>query len=268
MNLQDDKLNSLLHYMKGFDAFSKILRDLIRNRKQWCPFTHEDVHLDNDCYNANPSVQTVIAYIEKYAKCARYLDCNAFAVTAIVNECHNLTIPERMFSLADFDSHINMIKDSVAFIERDVSDKLNRFTCLECERLDEAIECLNNYCFYASVVMAVSAVEARINEIVRRHNESLYEAFFAKATLGQLVQLFDENQYKEPKFSELKKLLPGKHKPLVALLNQYRVFSAHPKKEKITMQIADTVLKLSFTFVIDPETCPYEQTELECPLDP
>ena len=215
---EDDKLKTLLHYMKGAEPFSKTLRDLIRNRKQWCPFTHEDVQIDNDCYHANPSVQAVIAYIEKYAECGRYLDCNVFVIKDIESACRELTIPERMSSLMGFDTHLNKVKDSVAFVESDISDKLTRFTCLECERLDEAIECLNGYCFYASVVMAVSAVEARITEIVRRHDQSLYESTFAKATLGQLVQLFDENQYKEPKFASLKKLIPGKHKPLVALL--------------------------------------------------
>ncbi len=250
--------------MKGAEPFSKTLRYLIRNRKQWCPFAHEGVGVDADCYNANPSVQAVIAYIEKYSICCRYLDCHAFAVSDIESACRDLAVPERMSSLADFDSNVNKVKIAVTFVEDDISDKLGRFTCLECERLDEAIECLNNHCFYASVVMAVSAVEARITEIVRRRDQSLYDSSFARATLGQLVQLFDENHYMDPKFENLKKLIPDKHKPLVALLNQYRVFSAHPKSEKITKQIADAILKLSFTFMIDPATCPYGKEELEC----
>ena len=112
--------------------------------------------------------------------------------------------------------------------------------------------------------MAVSAVEARITGIVRRHDPILYDSQFARATLGQLVQLFDDNHYTQPKFTSLKKLMPDKHKPLVVLLNQYRVFSAHPKAERITIQIADAILKLSFTFMIDPATCPYEEEELQC----
>lgn len=261
---EDDKLKTLLHFMKGVEPFSKILRDLIRTRKQWCPFTHEDVGVDDDCYRGNHSVQAVITYVEKYATCCRYLDCNPFAVQDIECACHDLAVPELMSSLIDFDTHVNRVKDAVAFVEADISEKLGRFTCLECERLDEAIECLRNYCFYASVVMAVSAVEARITEIVRRHDQSLYDSYFAKATLGQLVQLFDENHYTEAKFANLKQLMPGKHKPLVALLNQYRVFSAHPKAERITIQIAEAILKLSFTFMIDPATCPYEEEELQC----
>ena len=260
----DDKLTTLLHYMKGVEPFSRILRDLIRSRRQWCPFTHEDSGVDNDCYHANPSVNTVIAYIEKYSLCCRYLDCNPFAVARLEGARRELDVPERMSSIEDWDSHINTVKDAVAFVETDIEDKLSRFTCLECQRLDEAIECHRNYCCYASVVMAVSAVEARIAEIVRRHDQILYDSQFAKATLGQLVQIFDDNHYRDIKFAGLKKLMPAKHKPLVALLNQYRVFSAHPKEEIITMQIADAILKLSFTFMIDPATCPYDTEELRC----
>ncbi len=262
--LEQHRLKTLLHYMKGVEGFSKLLSDLVRSRKQWCPFTHEGISLDIQCYNTNTLVQLVLEYVRKYAICCRYLDCQPYVVKVIEESCHNLSIPERMSSVADFENNLATIKGAVEAIEADIKDKLNHLTCLECERLDEALECLRNYCFYASIVMAVSAVEARITEIIRRHDNSLYESDFAKATLGQLIQLFDENHYTEPKFADLKKLMPAKHKPLIALLNQYRIFSAHPKTERITLQIADAILKLSFTFMIDPETCPYEKKELRC----
>lgn len=260
----DDKLQSLLHYMKDTEPFSKVLRDLIRTRKDWCPFTHNDVGVDKHCYDTNPAVQAVIAYIDKYALCCRYLDGHPLVVADIEQACHDLIIPERMSSLEDFDEILKRVKKNVSFLENDISAKLDRFTCLECTRLDEAIECFTNYCFYSSVVMAVSAVEARIMEIVRRHDSDLYERQFAKATLGQLVQLFDEGHYKGAEYAEVKNLLSPKHTPLLVLLNQYRVFSAHPKDEFITRQVADAALKLCFTFMIDPKTCPYEKEELEC----
>jgi hypothetical protein len=262
--LDEDQLKSLLHYMKGCEPFSKIFRDLTRTRRQWCPFTHEGVGIDNECYRSNTQVQAVLAYTKKYATCCSYLDCHAYTIQDIERACQDLAVPERMSSLKEFDACLSLIRDSIAFIEDDISEKLRRFTCLECERLDEAIECLRNYCFYASVVMAVSAVEARITEIVKKHDKALYDAQFAKATLGQLVQLFDDKHYTEAKYSHLKRLMPDKHKPLVALLNQYRVFSAHPKTERITYQIADAILKLSFTFMIDPATCAYKAEKLKC----
>lgn len=257
-----DKLTTLLHYMKGVEPFSAILDYLLSDYKEWCAFTHTDVAVDSDCYHGNPSVQMLIAYIEKYVTCCHYLGCNHFAVGNIEQACRNLTVPERFTSVSDFEENVEAVTRSVAFIEADITDKLNRFTCLECERFDEAIECLQNCCFRASVVIAVSAVEARISEIVRRNDEDLYNSRFAKATLGQLIQLFDDKN--TPKNPALSKLMPRKHKPLVDLLNLYRVFSAHPKEEKITLQIADSIVKLSFTFMIDPATCVYEIQELEC----
>ena len=113
---EDDKLKDLLHYMKGGAPFSQILRELVRTRKQWCPFIHEDVGVDNDCYHSNPSVQAVIAYVEKYARCCRYLDCHPFAVAGIESACNDLSVPERMSSLRDFDSHLNKVKGDVAFL--------------------------------------------------------------------------------------------------------------------------------------------------------
>ena len=228
-----DRLTTLLHYMKGGERFSETLTYLVSGKEEWCPFTHDHIGVDRDCYNSNPSVQTLIAYVEKYAACCRYLDCNPFSVGVIEEACRNLTIPERMASLADFAGYVSTLEHQVGFIEPNITGKLNRFTCFECERLDEALECLRNCCFHASVVMAVSAVESRIAEIVRRHDEALFRSRFAKATLGQLVQLFDNKSTVEK--PALKNMMPEKHKPLLALLNQYRVFSAHPKGERCTV---------------------------------
>jgi len=264
MDKISDVLNNLLHYMKGVEPFSKIITDLVRNRKKWCPFTHDDIEINHRCYHANPSAQTLISYVNKYAKCCGYLDVHPNALADIKGICNELSIPERMSSLTDFDKIIKGLKKNVAFVEPDVSNKLSRFSCLECQRLDEAIVCFDNYCFYASIVMAVSAVEARINEIIYKQDETLFVSHFSKATLGQLVQLFDEKHYKEPKFTKLKTSMPPKHRPLVNLINQYRVFSAHPKSEKVTSQIADAIIKLSFTFMVDPSTCVYDKKDLEC----
>jgi hypothetical protein len=170
--------------MGGAQPFSDILRDLTRTRKQWCPFTHKDAALNIDCYRANPGVQLLVSYIRKYALCCRYLDCNPYAVRDIELACQALTVPEHLASLKGFETVIDEVKDNVQFIEADVSDKLSRLTCLECQRLDEAIECLTNYCFRASVVMAVSSVEARIAEMIRRRDVALYDSYFGKATLG------------------------------------------------------------------------------------
>lgn len=260
----EDKLNALLHYMKGAERFSAIFQDLTRASKTWCPFTHPNTGLNVDCYTANPRVQSMLEWARKYVQCAKFIDTNRYAVDKMAEISIQLASPER---LANHEEFLRLVKDfqsSVTFIESEVSGKLDRISCEECARLDEAIVSFSNYCFTASVAMAVSAVENRLIEIIRRKHDRLYRKEFTRFTLGQLVQIFDENQYKAKKYASIKKLLPVKHKPLLLLLNQYRIFSIHPKGETVTPQIAESILHLSFTFMFDRATCPYTSAELNC----
>ena len=125
---EGDKLTTLLHFMKGGEPFSATLRYLTSGKNKWCPFTHADVGVNHDCYHANPSVQLLVTYIDKYAACCRYLDCDSYAVGRIESECRDLAIPERMSSIADFDQHLKTVKKMVAFIEPGITAKLSHFT--------------------------------------------------------------------------------------------------------------------------------------------
>jgi hypothetical protein len=115
-------------------------------------------------------------------------------------------------------------RELISFLEKDILKKLSRISCKECARLDEALVCFQNYCFYASIVMAVSAVESRIHELIRKADKKIYSSRFEKFTLGQLIQIFDENQYTSKEFASVKKLMPNKHRPLIALLVKVRIF--------------------------------------------
>jgi hypothetical protein len=258
-----DKLNTLLHFMKGCEPFSATLKDLLRFRKQWCPFQHDN-GVEEDCYNSNQAVISLLAWIEKYITCCKYLDINRYVLNDMTNILVKLRTPVAMTSFDDFQELIDEMNSKVAFIEKGIHEKLDRFTCHESERLDEALVCFENYCFYGSIVMSVSALESRIIKMIRKTNEDLYLECFEKATLGQLIQVFEEDKYKEEKFQKVKELMPPKHTPLITLLNQYRVFSAHPKNQEMTAQIAESVLHLSFNFMMDKETCPYNKDELKC----
>lgn len=92
----------------------------------------------------------------------------------------------------------------------------------------------------------------------------MYSENFEMAILGQLIQIFDKNEYKDEKYGKIKKLMPERHRSLVRLLNEYRIVSAHPKEIKITPQIAESILNLSFAFLTDPETCLYDEDYLKC----
>ena len=258
-----DKLNELLHFMKGAEPFSKIFTELTESSEQWCPFQHDD-GFNSDCYSTHPAIQAVRDWTEKYLICCKYLDINKYHLDYMTDTLEELQIPEKINDYDNFKLLIDNLKGRINVVEPDVSNKLSRLECTECERLDEALVCPQNYCFYAAIVMAVSAVEYRIAEMIRRKDNEFYSKYFQGATLGQLIKVFEDDEYKAIEFKEIKSLMPPKHKPLVSLLNNYRVFAAHPTEQKITPQIAEAIIHLAFSFLTDIQTCPYDPEEMIC----
>jgi len=258
-----DKLNELLHFMAGAEPFSKTFAELTKSSKQWCPFQHDD-GFNLDCYNNNPSVQATVFWTEKYLICCKYLDINKYHLDSMTDILERLKMPERTSGYDDFKLLINNLKGLIQFVEPDICGKLSRLECTECERLDEALVCFQDYCFYSAVVMAVSAVEYRIAEMIKRSDRDIYLEHFQGATLGQLIKVFHDDEYKDEKFRKIKELMPNKHKPLISLLNDYRVFAAHPKEQKVTPQIAEAIIHLAFSFLTDTQTCPYDPEEMIC----
>ena len=129
--------------------------------------------------------------------------------------------------------------------------KLVKFNCEELIRLDEAINCFYYRLFYASVVMSVSAVEARLIYLFKNADPKLYVAEFQKATIGRILQVIGDTDHKKEKYKKVKKLLPKNHHALVDLLNYLRTNCAHPKEEIAYQNTAETALKLSFSFLLD-----------------
>lgn len=256
-----ERRNSILHYMSGVEPFSNIFTELIKSSKKWCPFHHGD-GFNIDCYNTYPQILLMLEWVKKYLVCCKYLDANKYHIDSMNETLQNLLTPERLKNYSQFMSLIDELQFFISFIETDIQNKLTRLICIECDRLDEALVCYQNYCFYSAVVMAVSAVEYRIAEMIRRSDQTIYDEYFEGATLGHLIKVFDDGEYKDTKFEIIKKLMPDRHKPLVLLLNDYRVFAAHPKIEIITPQISEAVIHLAFSFLTDTQTCPYKPEEL------
>jgi len=249
--------------MKGGKSFVDSFEDSTKDTETWCPFAHGEF-IDNDCYNGNPMVEILVVYLEKYIFCNHFLASNKFLVDHVSNLFNELKNPQIVKTYQRFDELLNEIKENISRLEPDIRKKLWGLTCEECERLDEALVTYSNYCFYSSIIMAVSAVEFRMHYMIKKTDEALYSEQFEMATLGQLIQIFDKNAYKEDKYGKIKKLMPERHRQLVQLLNEYRIVSAHPKEIKITPQIAESILNLSFAFLTDPETCLYDEDYLKC----
>jgi hypothetical protein len=217
-----------------------------------------------ESYKSNPVVLSLLTLMENHLVCCKFLGVDDELTRRLQAVIDSLRNPAEIGTYEDFRLLMKQLAGELEFIDKGLLPRLSKFTCEECLRLDEAIICYINHCYTASVVMAVSAVELRLHRLIERTNKKLYVAHFKSATLGNILRVFDEDEYKDKKFEKIKRLLPAKHKPLVALLNQYRIFSAHPKGEDVTSQMATTVLHLSFAFMLDDSICPYSGDELVC----
>lgn len=136
--------------------------------------------------------------------------------------------------------------DSIKKVFSDVKEKRqNVFSNLEPaerRRLNEAIHCFLEGCNYSSVVMSVSAIEFRLLNLMQAMTS---DKNLEKLTVGQLIKeyIYNKNKYQ--------KIIPKKHESLLNFCNTYRIFSVHPKKERIGKGTASSILNLTSKFLLD-----------------
>lgn len=255
--MQDQIINELVHFLQGpgVKSFLTIISDLRDGSVSWCPFVHEKKKgiTNTECYVRNERVKYLVALCKRYATTLMYFCESAYLPNALRDAALELENPELNGTHQDFVENIDRFISLAKSSEEYLKPKITGLSCLECQRLDEAINCIQVNCFLASTVMAVSATEARLHYLLSRKNKTLYNKHFKDATLGQLITLFDPNQYKDAKFKSAKKLVPQRHTPLLSILNTYRVYAAHPIASKLDHKIAESVLNLVFAFLTDPD---------------
>ncbi len=259
-----DKINEILHFAKAIGSFKKFFRNyIIKNWENWRPFAGK-TKINPDVYLADINVETMLDWIAKYILMCRFIDISRYPVDELSHLYEQLKNQKSVTTLNTFSEILYKLESHIDFIDKMVTAKINCLTCSESIRLDEALVCFQNYSYYASVIMSVSAVESRIIELIKQKSKVIYNSTFSKCTMGQLIQVFEPGKFTDKKYAKIKKLMPDKHRPLMALLNQYRVFSVHPTEEKITAQIAESILHLSFAFMLDESICPYSEEERTC----
>lgn len=153
-----------------------------------------------------------------------------------------LCTPALITRRTDFEAHLDYIKNVFKDVQEEIRDKLQLLDVEEVNRLNEALNCYIQGCNYAAIAIAVSAIEFRLLNLMQlvKSNPDL-----EKYTLGELI-----NEYLQNK-KEYKNIIPKKHEPLLNLCNIYRIFSVHPKKEKITRAIATSIINMTFAFLLD-----------------
>lgn len=247
--------NELLHFIKGAGphALSQYIKEYTAQCDSWCPFVSHDIKDAIECYAQHEAILYLLNLLKQYKVRVEYLERDPYHGININDAIESLENPTRNLPIKKFKENIKEVVGIIKDEEKNLYTNLQGFTCLECQRLDEAILCKQNNCCLAATIMAVSATEARLHYLVKKKNKKIYKKYFENATLGELIKLFNKNEYKNPIFSSLKKIIPEKHKPLLDLFNIYRIVSAHPKAASLDYKIADSIINLVFAFLLDPE---------------
>ncbi len=142
----------------------------------------------------------------------------------------------------DIDKCFENISSIFKMNKEELNEKINLLEGEEKARLNEAFNCYIQELNYSAIVMSVSAIENRLFSLMfsKCPDKQLEEL-----TLGQLIWEYTHNKEKYGN------IIPEKHEPLLYYCNTYRVFSVHPKKEKINRSNATTILCMSCSFLFD-----------------
>jgi hypothetical protein len=252
-------INQMIHFMKA-ESFKKFYSNNLIKNIQKRPFFTSGTNINIEYYNSDKEVETLIAFLEKYQLCNRFLNSSKSQKETFSKLINYFKSPETIGTCGNFKGLLRSTNEIIGLLDKHVQEAINGLTCEECVRLDEALVCYSNDCMYATVIMAISAIELRLHRLIKNLDNQRYEKHFEIATLGQIVSQLSEND----DFADIKVLIPKKHIPLIQLLNQYRIFAVHPKNEKISPIIVDSMISLSFAFICDPDVSVYDDDELKC----
>lgn len=211
--------------------------------------------------DSNDSLKEEVDYQEKlFCFCPRYRQgfniikaiveiCDMFGVSwlekkkaTLMKAIHFFEDPMHIKYRRNFENSINEIRKCFDGVKDELNGKISLLEEAEIDRLNEAIHCFLEGCYYSAVAMSVSAIESRLLSLMTHSNP---EAELEGLTLGQLIGEYLDNK------EEYGTVIPKKHEPLLSHCNVYRIFSVHPKKEEINKPIASSILNMTFMFLLD-----------------
>jgi hypothetical protein len=174
-----------------------------------------------------------------------HLDANTEYLQRIISNLENYVIIERKHG---FEKEVNSLID---FFKKEVmqiiKDRLSVLKPEENKRLDEAIHCFLQNCYYSSIVMFVSAIESRLFLLMSSaypDNKKKLETM----PFGALIKEYMENKQK------YKNIVPRRHETLLNHCNNMRILSAHPKSETMDKSVTKSILHMSFQFLLDKKS--------------
>ena len=161
----------------------------------------------------------------------------------ILDKCvYLLEVPVNVKRKVGFDACLEEVEKRFRYIKNEAKERISLLNPAEMDRLNEAIHCFLEGCYYSAVAMSVSAIEFRLFSLMM---SVCPDPKLEELTLGQLIREYLEDKQKYGN------VIPKKHEPLLEHCNTYRIFSVHPKKEEINKPIASSILNLTFLFLLD-----------------
>lgn len=250
-------LNDFFHYGKhGKKEILDLFNNLTEDYKKWCPFNHDKtIKVDIACYASNEEVKELNRFLESYFWLFSYLEIRPNKLDELKVMIDALKNPLFNQDIISFEYNLKNIKGFIETYQDLFFEKAKKFTCIESIRVWEAVRCFKNDCYMAAVILSVSAIESRLHTLIKGKNKKIYQSQIENAPLGKIISLRDPSKFIENTHNQIKqiitKIIPERHLPLIKLLNTYRIFSAHPKNERIEFNIASSILNLSFSFLLD-----------------
>ena len=171
--------------------------------------------------------------------------CDVLGISSLESEHRELL--QRVTLLGDrldretLEAHLAYISKVFAYNQEEIVAQLAKLEKTDHDRLNEAIHCFAEGCYFATVAMAVTVIESKLLRWMKKINPT---ASLDALTLGQLITKVSEDD-------TFSKYFPDKHKPLLKYCNQYRIFSVHPKSEEINKRVASSILNMSLEFLFD-----------------
>jgi hypothetical protein len=190
------------------------------------------------------------AYRKNFDIIKRIVDtCDIFGIKylernkeRLVKYVHLLEEHNRISYRSYFEEMIKKIRTGFNNVKNEIKEKISLLNPAEIDRVNEAIHCFLEGCYYSSVAMSVHAIEFRLFSLMM---SICPDPKLEELTLGQLIgEYLDDKQ----KYGSV---IPKKHEPLLDHCNTYRIFSVHPKKEEINKLVASSILNMTFLFLLD-----------------
>jgi len=247
---EDWEPRNILVNLKSGKKLGGMFKAIADKPRGWSPFA-EDGRIHCERYDSDTNILFLRRLLKGMLDGAKFLDIDRRSLDAFDDLNQLLCNPERLGNFSTFAALLKSIELGLNDIDDQVNVKLARMSLSECARIDEAIVCLRHYCYFASTVMSVSAVESRLHSLIEQMDKDLYQKKFSRATIGQILGQITAAKKTDEDTGKLAGVVPAKHQPLLNLLNVYRVYSVHPKDEDVTAQIAESVLHLSCSLLTD-----------------